>query len=433
MAKQTDDQGNPIFSRSPRQASRIFGLDQDWFQGSLGGTFSGPPRPRFLFVVRFIRGVGDGNAKWKNGLSFAVKSFTRPKVTPKVQELNQYNKKRLVQTGVQYSPVDIDFHDTVDAVVSYMWSEYVSYHFGDFRRQSDSDWKYDVTNSQFYNQSNAGFGYSLPRGVKQDDTEAGFFFEKVECYQFFGGQYTKFDIIHPKITSYNPDEMDYEQPTAPHSIRMSMEYESIIYHNQNIPVDMRSNQDIMSLFGSQLSGDVYEPPGGYPKNTFKSLGGTLDAINSLPKGLGAILGNNKLAGLNIINPKVTQKLGVLGSFGNFDFGAGVKQLVTPVTGPLSRIAGTDFNSIGQGVSNIFSNTPFSPGLDAGKLDVASGAAQKLMLPGAANQQGVVAALYENPGKLLSSADISSMINAARPSYSQVGTRTSPPPAEPPLL
>jgi hypothetical protein len=331
MAKDKDDKNNPLYLRSPRQATRIFGLDQDKFIGTPGGSTNGPPRPKFLFVVRFLRGAGGGSPRWRDGLSFAVRKFDRPRIEPQVQTMNQYNKKRLVQTGVKYSPINIDFYDTVDGVVSYMWHEYVSYYYGDFRRGNQNDWRYDLTTPDFYNSWGRGFGLELPQGVSDTDLEASAFFEKVECYQFFGGQYTQVDLVRPKITSFSPDGMDYEDNTA-HGINMALDYEAVIYHNNYVPSDVASNKDLLELYGPYLDGDVYEPPSAYPPNKYGGMKKGLDLFNQA-QGLATRFGLvDPSKNRSILSPAVNT---ALSSFGNFNFSSYAGNVASPITGPLA--------------------------------------------------------------------------------------------------
>lgn len=427
MAVYQDQFGNPLMQRSPSQAVRIFGLDQDAFLGVPGGGASvGPPRPKFLFVVRFIRGAGEGSAKWKDGLSFAVRSFDRPRIQPQTQEFNQYNKKRLVHTGVKFGGVNVDFYDTVDSVVSYMWNEYAAYHFGDFRRQTDTDWKYDATNQEFYNSGNRGFGLTLPGGISSPDTEAGFFFEKVECYQFFGGLYTQFDLIHPKITSFDPDSMEYENGGS-NGIRMSMDYETVIYHNGLIPAPIVTNEELIGLYGNQLDGNVYEPPGSYQRNIFQNLSTQANGVNNLVRSVGRLIGSESLAGAEVIPANVTKGLGVLSSFGVFDFGGGVDQILSPITGSLAQIANTDFATLGRNGATILQTS--QSGINAAKFDVAAGQAQKALGPNAQTQAGLTAAYAESQ---INGTPLLTAMNNSRPSSSQIGFRTTPP-TQPPLL
>ena len=47
--------------------------------------------------------------------------------------MNQYNRKRIVQTGVQFSPVTITFYDTRDNPITLLIMQYLNYYFNNFR------------------------------------------------------------------------------------------------------------------------------------------------------------------------------------------------------------------------------------------------------------------------------------------------------------
>ncbi len=70
--------------RSPQQAANVF--TQNY----------GFPKQRNVFIIRFYTNGLNLNL---GDLTFAAKSIERPKVNSKVEELNQYNKKRQIITG----------------------------------------------------------------------------------------------------------------------------------------------------------------------------------------------------------------------------------------------------------------------------------------------------------------------------------------------
>lgn len=324
-----DDNGRPLFSKTPQQASRIFGLDQHKWGGS-PSAMAAAPRPKFLFLVRFVRGVGQGSAEWKDGITFAVKSFDRPTISPQTKELNQYNKKRIIQTGVRYDALNIDFHDTVDATVHRMWQDYAEHYFGDFRRINQAEWAYDATMPSFYNYGE-GFGLVTPRAEtgRPDSLEAANFFERVECYQLFGNSYTRFDLVHPKISRFDPDDMAYDATNQSHVIRMSLEFEAIINYNKGGNISLSSSRELESLFKGVLDGDVYKPPsapGPQSINTtnFPFFGNVTRLLNKIPGSYINTIGkvNNAVNTAQQVAQIPSAASGVLGTFGNFSFGNG---------------------------------------------------------------------------------------------------------------
>jgi len=320
-ANKTDQYGNPIIVEPNNYAVTAFGLDTQAFNAS-ANNFAGAPRPRFLFMVRFVRANGAGGKAWTNGLTFAVRSADRPKLQPTVQELNQYNKKRLVQTGIKYSPVKMSFYDTTDASVMQMWSEYSNFYFGDFRQSTGSNWSYDITAPQYVGGAN-GFGFSpqLNTDVVASINSTAYFFDKIECYQVYAGEYVQYDLINPKISSFDPDGFDYEHSEA-HVVDISFEYEAVIYANGGAPASIAKNP-VLNPFFKNLPNQAYDPftipgytpgsnaPGDYTQNPTGSGASLLGLAATFlaPGGKNLLSGGLKQIGT-----------GVLGAFGTAVFG-----------------------------------------------------------------------------------------------------------------
>ena len=88
------------------------------------------PRFKFLFTVKFnmniklinaLTNAGVFQAQQINNLSLAVKTVDLPKYEIKHETLNQYNRKRVVQSQINYSPVTITFHDDQSDNVRNFW------------------------------------------------------------------------------------------------------------------------------------------------------------------------------------------------------------------------------------------------------------------------------------------------------------------------
>jgi hypothetical protein len=95
------------------------------------------PRFKFLFHVSFTLNtlipslnqfVTAGDI---SSLSYVVKTVDLPKYKVNTETLNQYNRKRIVQTGIEYQPVTITFHDDGGDVVRNLWYNYFSYYYKD--------------------------------------------------------------------------------------------------------------------------------------------------------------------------------------------------------------------------------------------------------------------------------------------------------------
>lgn len=218
------------------------------------------PRFKFLFHVNFILNVDQipalaqanvfGVAE-RTSLSLAVKTVDLPKYTIDTEVMNQYNRKRLIQTKINYEPINIVFHDDGGDNVREMWYQYYSYYY--------RDPSYNIDNTPSTNgsigpiqQRQTGFGYQ-PRdiysqgrtgnvndwgfvgesytSVTSDTSGKPPFFRAIEIYGFDQHKYAKYVLINPLITNYNHDQYDYSQGTGIMQNSMTIRYETVKYFN----------------------------------------------------------------------------------------------------------------------------------------------------------------------------------------------------------
>ncbi len=137
-----------------RHASRLYFDD----------NFKLAPKNKFLFHVVFdIDSTVLQNKNFgKNvmlDLNMLVKAIDLPKYNLNLEEKQQYNKKTYVATRIQYSPVNITFHDDNADTVNAFWKSYYEYHIADSivtdpnMRTMNKDTLYDnadaIKNTQF--------------------------------------------------------------------------------------------------------------------------------------------------------------------------------------------------------------------------------------------------------------------------------------------
>lgn len=223
-SRTTDANGNPIMLADSQTASHVFGFN--------GGTLQNVPKSKFLFYVKFYRPENQGGSDWLKNVGSVAKTVDRPKITFNQEVLNQYNRKRIVQTSHELESIQIKFHDTVDESVIRMFVEYYQYYYGDSKINDASSSVYDIVTPEPYELGKWGF---QPPLVNQN---YGYFFSHISVYQLFGGKVIQFDLINPKIVSYNPDEFDYAGTTTA-EIQITINYESIVFHDQtDLTADM---------------------------------------------------------------------------------------------------------------------------------------------------------------------------------------------------
>lgn len=225
-----------LMYRDSQYASKNFRIDGNSFATSL------LPKPKFLFFVQFVRAadsavfdsVGQSSgvsrlSNTKDGIIFQIKQIDRPKFNIKTETLVQYNKKRVIQTGIEYQNMTISFHDDVSDQVMEFWTEYYSFYYGDGRKIRSSEWRSDIVTNEFdEGLGGTGWGY-LGRFNGPGGAEAMHFLEEINIFQFYAGQYTTMTFVHPKLTIFDHDQNDYEDGREGTGIRMSFDYEGVIY------------------------------------------------------------------------------------------------------------------------------------------------------------------------------------------------------------
>lgn len=330
--RQQDGGGYQLLVGDSRTASNLFGFG--------GNELANVPKSKFMFYVKFYRPYGDGNTDWARGVGFVLKSIDRPKVSFDHQILNQYNRKRIVQTGSEFESVVMKFHDTVGEDVQRMFEEYYRFYYADQATLSTSVPLYDITTPEW--QSPGEWGFKLPEA--SPGNSYGYFFSHISVFQVYNKLYSRFDLINPKIHQYNPDDLDYASGQVSNEIQMNINFEGIVYHKpevltpeliQDMGLDMAAYFDVtnapLPITTNPSAG--YEDPT-VPKKTdpFKQSGNILkrqlkraiagenvslktigtDALNSFDKNRGlatAKLGTNAIG--DLINGKDKGSLGAV--------------------------------------------------------------------------------------------------------------------------
>ena len=219
------------------------------------------PRYKFLFHVYFnintgqipplqqVFGEGDSAS-----VGLMVKTIQLPNYTVSVDTLNQYNRKRLVQTKIDYNPVQILFNDDQGDLIRNMWYNYFSYYYKDPSQQYNGNPVSNGTIGPLQTLQN-GFGYntrdtySANRPVNDwgyigesytDGTKnigAGLdggkpaFFKDITIYGMSQKKYVSYTLINPMITEWQHDTYDYAQGGGTMTNSMTIRYETVKYGN----------------------------------------------------------------------------------------------------------------------------------------------------------------------------------------------------------
>ena len=176
----------------------------------------------------------------RNEINLLCYSADLPRYNLQTETLNQYNRKKIVQTGVQYQPVTITFHDDNAGLTSLFWEAYFRYYYADSNyteRNADNSPVTSVRqyekgpggiNSMYANERFINNRYGLDKPNKPQN-----FFTSIQIFQLHpqNGQstYTSFTLVNPKIDQYQHDQMAQDLSEFTKNT-MSISYEAVFYN-----------------------------------------------------------------------------------------------------------------------------------------------------------------------------------------------------------
>ena len=278
-------------------------------------SYQNAPKLKFLFHTYFdintnITGPGQN-------FGLLVKTIKLPSFTLKVDELNQYNRKRLIQTKIKYDPISITFHDDGGNTIRNLWKSYYTYYYKDGTKpnvafggvrgggRTASQHPGDVedagngdamragaaaayNNRNLYDKSiqgNADWGYiGEPAGGGVGPKLP--FFKNITVFGLNQHNWVAYTLINPIITKCNHDTYSYADQAGTMEVSMDIDYETVVYDSGGL--DGRTPDNIISGFGDAATYDRRLSPIAKPGSNANILGqgglvnaagGVIDALS----------------------------------------------------------------------------------------------------------------------------------------------------------
>jgi hypothetical protein len=285
-----------MYLRDYQHASKIFREN----------GYANAPKFKWLFHVYFdinkTEVAGANIAKIfpdTTNYGLLVKSIDLPKYTISLTEMNQYNRKRLVQTKITYDPIRIVFHDDNASQIRQLWFNYFSYYYndpnqpsslGDRSFASDAPSLYDKSpdsSSAILNTKNTydmdimqdqNWGYigetsSTPFLKLQKSS----FFKSIKIFGFNQHNFVMYQLINPVIESFTHDNYNYYETRSTMESQMSIRYETVKYYDGALNGQKPST--IVDGFGKPKEYDTTLSPINRPgtNKTILGQGGLFDA------------------------------------------------------------------------------------------------------------------------------------------------------------
>jgi len=261
---------------SINRASLLYGTKVNF-----GTPLAQEPRVKYQYTIDFILNSSD----WKNVVGslkaagirnpgmeqtdFRMRAQTveLPGHSYSVQTLNQYNRKRVITTDIQYNPITLTFHDTKDNIIENLIRAYNLYYFGNLEKPVrtynmdtipstggiDADDIDNLPGEPGGDPEETGYGFKPP----PNDADK-YFFKQININREYGNaepntsvtsnkQLTNLNakviidqvsVINPMMTAVNHDSLSYADST-PVTWTLNFAYEAIEYgnHFRNNPPD----------------------------------------------------------------------------------------------------------------------------------------------------------------------------------------------------
>jgi hypothetical protein len=285
--------------RDFQHASKIFRSD----------SYAKAPKLKFLFHAYFAL----NDTQYSNGtigtltnqepIGVLVKTFKLPSFQLATFEMNQYNRKRVVQTKIKYDQVEISFHDDSSNIITKLWNEYYTYYYNDSKNYINSQFQGSrgYTPPAFASESltgqrniyensiseNSSWGYIGETNTNSATKKA--FFRYITIFGFNQHKFTAYTLVNPIITRVAHDTYSYSESGGTMEMTMGINYETVIY-NQGA-MDGRNPSNIVTQFGQDNNYDRVLSPITQPgqQSLVNSNAGLINANNGF---VNPILYNN---------------------------------------------------------------------------------------------------------------------------------------------
>lgn len=159
-----------------------------------------------------------------------VKSVDLPSYSASVETRQQYNRKKNIQTRVDYDPVQVKWHDDNAGVTMSLLQEYYTYYFKDGNYG-------DGTGSalgQTFNTRDKYAGTVPSYGL--DNGKLIPFFKEIKIFQLAKTRWNSFTLINPIVERWSHDTMDASDGTGIAENTMDIMYEGVIYDHGEVSI-----------------------------------------------------------------------------------------------------------------------------------------------------------------------------------------------------
>lgn len=269
----------------------------------LDGNFRLAPRTKFSYHVVFDidpLALQSANFAGKHigETEMLIKTADLPKYSIDTVTKNQYNRKKVLQTAIQYDPITLTLHDDSEGVTNAMWALYYGYYYRD-RSVPQSAYSANA-----YQGDQFRFGF--------DNNVGPPFFRSISIYTMSRRRFLGYTLVNPLITSWQHGQVNQSDSQTPMESTMSIAFENVIYtggavtkgtpkgfatlHYDNLPSPLSMAgggigtltgqggvlSGLQSVFGSVADGTAFSNPRSFLSTAVTTIN-TMTNIRNLSK------------------------------------------------------------------------------------------------------------------------------------------------------
>ena len=268
-------------------------------------NFAFSPKSKYMYHVRFEPSDEVGNSatsnvfRFQKELGILVKSADLPSFRASVENKQQYNRKKNVQTRLDYQDCRITFHDDNTGVTRALLEEYYRYYFTDANQPTTGSNGAFVARDKYFKRVPS---YGL------DNEKRGPFFKYNTIYQLARRNWVAYTLVNPLLTAWDHGGVDSADGQFNENT-MTVAYEAVQYTSGTVAGDTPAG-----FADASVGYDVTPSPLGYLDDAMIPGGGEKGLLPSL-LGLGtsALLnkafGNSNSPSKNILKQAATGVIG----------------------------------------------------------------------------------------------------------------------------
>jgi hypothetical protein len=206
-----------------------------------------PPRQKFQGYVNFIINrrlisMMDDTSAFRTRISSLVRTATLPEVNFVTEIKNSFNRKKIIQTGVEHSPVSMVVMDTVQNEWLTLFMKYYSYHYMNPRNKfegtsRDTSFIGGDTHGGFQKSKFGKQGDEVTKGYQWSSNDFGLdlgvtknFFERIDMILYHGNKGVQYSLFNPMMKGFSASEIDYSASDIM-DFKIDFEYENMTTSN----------------------------------------------------------------------------------------------------------------------------------------------------------------------------------------------------------